>query len=290
MSVKHGTGIVPSMIGVFDSGHGGLTVFKALRARFPHKSFVYLGDHANAPYGDRHGDDIVALTRNACDRLFAMDCKLVVLGCNTATAVAGRTLQQNWLHTAWPDRKILGIIAPTVEAATQTPWHVQEPVFPQKYNTDTIALFATRVTVDSGVYETEIHKRCPRVRVAAQACPRLVPLLESGAPRNQLKTAVEEYVAELLGSLPQAPDSAILGCTHYPLVADLFRAALPPQTRLFDQPLAVANGLEDYLARRPAFGGENGDGGALYYTTGDTSEVARVAEILVGERLPFTGL
>lgn len=276
------------MIGVFDSGHGGLTIFKALQARFPHKSFIYLGDHANAPYGDKSGEEIVELTRAASDQLFKMGCKLVMLGCNTATAVAGRTLQQNWLHEAWPGRKLLGIIAPTVEAATQTPWHVQEPVFPQKYNTDTIALFATRVTVDSGVYETEIHKRCPRVRVAAQACPRLVPLLESGAPRDQLKVAVEEYVAELLGSLPHVPHSAILGCTHYPLVADLFRAALPPQTRLFDQPLAVANGLEDYMTRHPDLA--NGDptpGGVTYYTTGDSAEVARVAEILVGERLVF---
>lgn len=276
------------MIGVFDSGHGGLTVMRALEARFPQRQFIYLGDHANAPYGERSGAEIVALTADACGTLYGMGCKLVIMACNTATAIAGRTLQQEWLPTAWPGRKLLGIIAPTVEAATQTPWHVQTPVFPQKFNTDTIALFATTATVKSGVFETEIHKRCPRVRVAAKACPKLVPLLEGGAPRDELKAAIEEYVAELLGGLERAPEWAILGCTHYPLAADLFRAALPPATRLLDQPEVVANALEDYLERHGDMAGTDGE--SRFYTSGDVAEVGRVAKMLVGKEVDFQSL
>lgn len=276
------------MIGVFDSGHGGLTVMRELVARFPQRQFVYLGDHRNAPYGDKNGAEIVKLTGDACGTLFAMGCKLVIMACNTATAVAGRTLQQEWLEPNWPGRKLLGIIAPTVETATQTPWHVKEPVFPQKYNNDTIALFATSATVSSGVYETEIHKRCPRVQVVAQACPKLVPLLENGAPREEMKAAVEEYVATLLGNLEKQPEWAILGCTHYPLVADLFRAALPAKTRIASQPKLIANALEDYLGRHQELAGEAGP--ARYFTTGNADEVRRVAGLLLGEEIPFSAL
>lgn len=275
------------MIGVFDSGHGGLTVMRALAARFPQREFVYFGDHANAPYGDRSGPEIVELTAKACDSLYRMGCGMVILACNTATAVAGRTLQQEWLAPHWPDRRLLGIIAPTVEVATQTPWSVKEPVFPQRFNTDTIALFATTATVKTGVYETEIHKRCPRARVAAQACPALVPLLEGGAPRAEVELAVQGYVAELLGGLNKAPEWAILGCTHYPLVADMFRQHLPAQTRLMDQPTAVANALEDYLDRHDV-DGVSGEA-VRYVTTGDVDEVRRVSALL-GMDVPFVAL
>ncbi len=273
------------MIGVFDSGHGGLTVMRELVARFPQRQFVYLGDHRNAPYGDKNGAEIVKLTGDACGTLFAMGCKLVIMACNTATAVAGRKLQQEWLEPNWPGRKLLGIIAPTVETATQTPWHVKEPVFPQKYNNDTIALFATSATVSSGVYETEIHKRCPRVQVVAQPCSKLVPLLESGSPREVLEQAVQEYVGALLSKVEKQPEWAILGCTHYPLVADLFRAALPAKTRIANQPKLIANALEDYLSRHGDLAGQAGP--ALYYTTGRVQEVRRVASSLLGEDIFF---
>ncbi len=275
------------MIGVFDSGHGGLTVMRELVRRFPHREFIYLGDHAHAPYGDKSSSEIIGLTADACGRLFEMGCEMVIMACNTATAAAARPLQDGWLHQQWPGKRLLGIIAPTVEAATQTPWHVKEPVFPQKFNTDTIALFATRVTVNSGVFGTEIHKRCPRVRVASQACPKLVPLLEGGAPRFEIKAAVEEYVAELLGGLDTPPEWAILGCTHYPLVADLFRDALPVQTRMLDQPKVVANALEDYLERHTV---QDTRGRVRYFTTGKAAEVERVAAMLLGEAVGFERL
>src|SRR5262245_9393686 len=175
------------MIGVFDSGHGGLTVFRALVQRFPHVTFVYLGDHANVPYGDRPSDEIVTLTRRGVEALFRRGCRLVLLGCNTATCVAARTLQKHWLGVSgWRGHNILGIVAPTVEAATQTPWAVTSPQYPQKYNTDVIAVFGTTRTVASHAYPEEIRKRCPQVTVVQQTCPELVAAIERGAGESDL--------------------------------------------------------------------------------------------------------
>jgi glutamate racemase len=281
------------MIGIFDSGHGGLTIMKAVAERFPAQPITYLGDHAHAPYGDRTGPEIVKLTADGCAYLFDRGCKLVLLGCNTATAVAGRTLQQDWLAEHYPHHKILGVIAPVVETATQTPWYVKEPQFPQKYNTDTFALFATTATVQSGVFATEIHKRCPHAQVVSQACPQLVPMIEAGAPRPEMARVVKDYVQTLMAKAKKAPDWAILGCTHYPLVADLFRAALPPQTRLMDQPTSTATALEDYLGRHPEFMEPNARYTAenpaprIYLTTGDVEDVTHVASLLLHTAVNF---
>jgi len=277
------------MIGVFDSGHGGLTVFRALIARFPRLPLVYLGDHANVPYGDRPSDEIVALTRGGVEALFRRGCKLVLLGCNTATCVAARTLQQSWLAVSgWPGRNVLGIVAPTVEAATQTPWAVTAPQYPQKYNTDTVAVFGTTRTIASHAYPEEIRKRCPKVTVVQQTCPELVPAIEEGAPEPLLDDLVRRGVAALLAQTEGAPPHrAILGCTHYPLVEPLFRRHLPPFTRLISQPQVVADSLEDYLQRHPRYI----DGAAvsadaapdsappLLLTTGDPSRVSAAARI-----------
>jgi glutamate racemase len=153
------------MIGVFDSGHGGLTVFRALTRRFPRVPFAYLGDHRNVPYGNRPSDEIVALTREGVEALFRRGCRLVLLGCNTATCVAARTLQKDWLPVSgWSGCNILGIVAPTVEAATQTPWAVTTPLYPQKYNTDVIAVFGTTRTIASHAYRRRFASAAPRSR------------------------------------------------------------------------------------------------------------------------------
>ena len=272
------------MIGVFDSGHGGLTVVRALVERFPRAPFVYLGDHANVPYGDRASDEIVALTRNGVAALFRRGCKLVLLGCNTATCVAARTLQKDWLGVSgWPGRNILGIVAPTVEAATQTPWAVTTPQYPQKYNTDLIAVFGTTRTIASHAYPEEIRKRCPQVTVVQQTCAELAGAIEHGAPEAELDGLVERGVAALLAQTGgQPPHRAILGCTHYPLVEHLFRRHLPPFTRLLSQPEVVADSLENYLDRHPRFVAADGDGALtapLLLTTGDTGHVDATARI-----------
>ena len=259
------------MIGLFDSGHGGLTIFKALSTRFPDLPFVYLGDHVNAPYGDRPSDEIVALTQDGVEALFERGCRLVVLACNTATSVACRRLQQDWLpHSKYHDRNVLGIIAPTVEAATQTPWSVTSPLYPQMYNRDRIAIFGTTRTVTTDVYGEEIRKRCPEARVFQTACPELAGAIERGADDAVLDRLVGGYASELLFMLDgEAPHQAILGCTHYPLVEHLFRTHLPDQTRILSQPDIVADSLEHYLRRHPDYvlGKKNGGERSILLTT-----------------------
>lgn len=270
------------MIGVFDSGLGGLTVLKALAERFPDLSFTYLGDHANVPYGDRPSDEVIDLTRVGVERLFALDCKLVLLGCNTATAVAARSLQQNWLPGAseWRGRNVLGIVAPTVEAATFTPWAVTTPQYPQKHNTDLIVVFGTTRTVLSNVYPEEIAKRCPRVQVVQQACPGLVDAIEAGA------TTVEGIVADtckraLAACGDRRPDRVILGCTHFPIVAQLFAKYLPAGIRVLSQPDTVSDSLEDYLARHRQYGVASAGRRKLkLMTTGDVLSVTAGARRL----------
>ena len=282
------------MIGVFDSGHGGLTVFRALVRRFPHVAFVYFGDHRNVPYGNRPSDEVVALTRDGVDALFRRGCKLVLLGCNTATCVAARTLQKDWLPVSgWTGRNILGIVAPTVEAATQTPWAVTSPQYPQKYNTDVVAVFGTTRTIASHAYPEEIRKRCPRVTVVQQTCAELAGAIERGEPEDELDALVERSVTALLSQTDGAPPHrAILGCTHYPLVEPLFRRHLPAFTRLLSQPEVVADSLEDYFNRHPRFVAEPADAAAApsLLTTGDPARVSRVARIFWPEAPAFRHL
>jgi glutamate racemase len=167
-------------------------------------------------------------------------------------------------------------------AATQTPWAVTSPQYPQKYNTDTIAVFGTTRTIASHAYPEEIRKRCPKVTVVQQACPDLVGAIEGAAPPDELEGLVGAAATALLaqtGGMP--PHRAILGCTHYPLVEPLFRRHLPPFTRLLSQPEVVADSLEDYLHRHPRFVSEMGDRprSPLLLTSGDPHRVARTARI-----------
>ena len=279
------------MIGVFDSGLGGLTVLHALVARFPRTSFVYLGDHAHVPYGDRPSEEIIALTQECVEALFQRGCKLVVLGCNTATAVAARTLQRSWLpDSRWQGEghNILGIVAPTVEAATQTPWAVTSPQYPQKFLTDRIAVFGTTRTISSLVYYEEIIKRCPKVQVYQQVCSELAGAIEAEAPEAELdrlvKAGIDGVMAQASGL---APHRAILGCTHFPLVEHLFRASLPAATRILSQPEVVADSLEDYLARRPHYAPESDAATLTLLTTGDPALISARARVFWPDGLVF---
>ena len=270
------------MIGVFDSGLGGLTVLRELTSRFRHADFVYLADHAHVPYGNRASDEIVELTRTATEDLFNRGAKLVLLGCNTATAVALRRLQQQWLPSSpWKGtHNVLGIVAPTVEAATQTPWAVTSPQYPQKNNADTVAVFGTTRTVSAGVYPEEIRKRCPKVTVVQQICSELAGAIEDKRPEAELDRLVSEGVSGVLaqtGNMP--PHRAILGCTHFPLVEHLFRRHLPPFTRILSQPEVVADSFEDYLHRHPHYLAGNEGGRLSLLTTGDPAAVSAKARV-----------
>ncbi|MGE0024784.1 MAG: glutamate racemase [Hyphomicrobium sp.] len=280
------------MIGVFDSGLGGLTVLRALIARFPETSFAYLGDHAHVPYGNRPSEEIVDLTRLAVEHLFRRGSRLVVLGCNTATAVAARRLQRNWLpETHWKaeGHNVVGIVAPTVEAATQTPWAVTTPQYPQKFLTDRIAVFGTTRTIASNVYAEEIRKRCPKVTVVQQISSELAGAIEQGRDEAELERLVETAIAGAMAqSDGEAPHRAILGCTHFPLVEHLFRRHLPPATRILSQPEIVADSLEDYLSRHPHYAGAAGaEPRLVLLTTGNPDEASARARVFAGEGLVF---
>ena len=245
-------------IGVFDSGVGGLTVHHRLAERFPTADFIYLADQANAPYGGRPGEEIVDLTRAGCIRLFEAGCDVVVLACNTAASVALRRLQQTWLpgyrREIGRPVNILGIVVPTIEAATGLPWeHEAERRGDKVEKLDVLGVFSTPATARSRVYEIEIDKRRQDVAVFSEPCPELARMIEDGAPREALAEVITGHVKALSLRIGRAPDRAILGCTHYEITADLFQAALPPGTPLIRQPEATADALARYLARHPEF-------------------------------------
>ena len=270
------------MIGVFDSGLGGLTVLRELTRRFPHADFVYLADHAHVPYGNRSSDEIVEFTGHAVEDLFQRGAKLVLLGCNTATAVSLRRLQQNWLpSTPWKGtHNVLGIVAPTVEAATQTPWAATSPQYPQKYNSDTIAVFGTTRTMNSGVYPEEIRKRCPKVVVVQQICAELAGAIEAERPEAELEALIVTGVGSLLAQTQgMPPHRAILGCTHFPLVEHLFRRHLPAFTRILSQPEVVADSFEDYLVRHRHYLAGNEGGKLILLTTGEPTAIQHSARV-----------
>ena len=280
------------MIGVFDSGHGGLTVLRALLARLPGQPFVYLGDHANAPYGMRPPEEIYALTLSNVERLFGLGCRLVLLACNTAAAVALRRLQQSWLPGAYPDRRVLGVFVPMVEAVTRVPWHISEAPPDAAPPAQLVGVFATRRTVASGAYVAEIGRRAPTVKVVQQACPDLATRIEQGAPDQVLGQMVDGYVAKLCDRLPAGrPDAVILGCTHSPLVAGAFARALPAGVELFDQPTLVAESLAGYLQRHPDFGSPAAIGTEpRLLTTGQGLRVNQVACRFFGRDAQFSEL
>ena len=278
-------------IGVFDSGVGGLTVHRRLVDRFPQADFIYLADQANAPYGGRPGEEIVDLTRAGCERLFDAGCDLVVLACNTASAIALRRLQQTWLP-GYRKRlgrpvNVLGIIVPTIEAATGLPWeHEAERRGDKVEKLDILAVFSTPATAQSRVYEIEIDKRRQDVAVFVQPCPELAPMIEQGAGAVELATAVEAHVKAVTTRIGRAPDRAILGCTHYEMVADMFRAALRPGTPLIHQPDATADALAGYLDKHPDYR-PGTEGKRIFLTTGKPGAQHLLVETFWGGPLSF---
>lgn len=278
-------------IGVFDSGVGGLSIHHALVNRLPQADFIYLADQANTPYGDKTGEQIVELTRQGCETLFDAGASLVVLACNTASAVALRRLQSTWLmqfrKTYGRPVNVLGIIVPTIEAATGLPWeHEAERRGPKIEKLDVIGIFATKATANSRVYEIEIDKRRQDLAVFTEPCPGLADMIEQGADREALKTKIDSHVQALRLRIGRFPDRAILGCTHYELVADLFRAALPEGTPIIHQPPSVAQALGDYVARHPDY--DIGSAGRrAFFTTGAPKSQSQLIEAFWGAPLTF---
>jgi glutamate racemase len=279
-------------IGVFDSGVGGLTVHRELTRRFPDRDFVYLADQANAPYGGRGGEEIVDLTRLGCERLFEAGANVIVLACNTASAIALRRLQQTWVPEARARHgravNVLGIIVPTIEAATGLPW-TYEAERNEGEKVEAIAVngvFCTAATAMSRVYEIEIDKRREDLAVFSEPCPGLAGLIELGAPAEELEVVVRDHVDALRRRIGRHPDKAILGCTHYEIVADIFAAALPPGTSIIHQPAAVADALERYFQRHPEYE-LGGSGRRDFLTTGKPGPQSELVSQFWGAPLTF---
>ena len=278
-------------IGVFDSGVGGLTVHHRLVERFPKADFIYLADQANAPYGGRPGEEIVELTKAGCVRLFDEGCDVVVLACNTAASVALRRLQQTWLpgyrRELGRPVNVLGIVVPTIEAATGLPWEHEAQWREEKAEKlEILGVFSTPATTKSRVYEIEIDKRRQDVAVFSEPCPELARMIEAGATRDELSAVIAGHVQALKTRIGRHPDRAILGCTHYEIVADLFEAALPAGTPLIRQPDATADALERYLARHPEY--VLGEAGARrFLTTGRPGQQNGLAARFWGKPLTF---
>ncbi len=265
-------------IGVFDSGLGGLTVMRALARRLPGQGFVYLGDNANAPYGTRAPGEVFDLTVAGCGALMARGCDLVILACNTASAVALRMMQETWVPA---DARVLGVFVPVIEALLGRPWALHGPLVASPVRD--IVLFATPATVASGAFTRELSLRASGARVTEVACPGLVEALEQGADPAPL---VRAAAARARARCP-APQAVVLGCTHYPLVEAQFAAALPPGTRILSQPVIAAAALADYLARHPRFAGAGPVG---YLTSGPPEAVRDAAARLMRWDVPFRAL
>ena len=252
-------------VGMFDSGLGGLTVLEGALRRLPDVPFVYYGDNAHTPYGVRDADDIYALTCKGVDRLWQEGCDLVIIACNTASAVAVRRMQETRLPK---DKRVLGVFVPLIEALTERQWGDNSP--PREVAVKHVALFATPATVSSRAFQRELAYRAVGVDVEAQPCGGVVDAIEQG-DIILAEALVRSHVAALKRRMPR-PDAAILGCTHYPLMEDVFAEALGPDVTVYSQPRLVADSLADYLKRRPEMLGKGA--ATRFLTTGDSRAVS----------------
>ena len=242
-------------IGVFDSGYGGLTILKQIRRMMPEYDYLYLGDNARAPYGPRSFDVVYEFTRQAVLRLFEMGCHLVILGCNTASAKALRTIQQNDLPKWDPTRRVLGIIRPTAE------------IIGGLTDSRHVGVLATEGTIKSESYNLEIQKLYPDIQVSGVACPFWVPLVEyNEADSPGADYFVKKRIDEIMRKDPDI-DAIILGCTHYPLLMPKILKYLPTGVRVVSQGEYVAESLKSYLERHPQIEKRCAQGAGVHYLT-----------------------
>jgi glutamate racemase len=264
-------------IGVFDSGYGGLTVFKSIIKELPDYNYIYLGDNARAPYGDHPFEIVYQYTLECVEWLFAQGCSLVILACNTASAKALRSIQQKVLPVKYPNHRVLGVIRPTAE------------VIGNFTTSQTIGVMGTRGTIDSQSYPIEIHKFFPALNVVQQSCPMWVPLIEN----NEHLTPgadhfVQKYLQELLSQAPDL-DCILLACTHYPLLVPKLLEFLPEGIQLVSQGEIVASSLHTYLLNHPELEVKLGrNEPPKFYTSGDSAVFNARASLFFEENVAST--
>ncbi len=261
-------------IGIFDSGYGGLTILNEIKKQLPEYDYIYLGDNARTPYGTRSFDVVYKYTLECVAKLFEMGCQLVVLACNTASAKALRTIQQNDLPCIDPNRRVLGVIRPTVEVINRIT------------KSGHVGLLATVGTVQSESYPLEIHKISPEIIVTSEACPMWVPLIEN----NEHKGAGADYfVKKHLENILLADaeiDTLILGCTHYPLLIDKIKQFIPRHVQVVSQGELVAVSLADYLRRHTEIASKCSKSGTIqYFTTESVDKFAASASVFMNGRI-----
>ena len=262
----------PGPIGVFDSGYGGLTILNGIRQLLPEYDYLYLGDNARAPYGPRSFDVVYEFTRQAVQRLFEMGCHLVILGCNTASAKALRTIQQVDLPQWDQERRVLGVIRPTAE------------VIGELTKSRHVGVLATEGTIKSESYNLEIKKLYPDVQVSGVACPFWVPLVEyNEADSPGADYFVKKRIDQIMNLDPQI-DAIILGCTHYPLLMPKILKYLPAGVMVVPQGAYVAESLKSYLERHPEMEQQCSKGGTTHYlTTENPDKFKEQAQIFLHE-------
>lgn len=260
----------PGAIGVFDSGYGGLTILREIQRQMPQYDYIYLGDNARAPYGTRSFDIVYKFTLEAVQYLFEQGCHLVILACNTASAKALRSIQQNNLPLTDPNRRVLGVIRPTVEALGTIS------------KNGNIGVFGTPGTVQSQSYEMEIEKLYPQFHTYTQACPLWVPLIENNEAD---KPGADYFVKQEINNLFQKQpliDSVILGCTHYPILYPKIKQYISPDVTIISQGEIVANSLQDYLLRHPEIETKcTRNGHCQYLTTENATKFTEMASIFL---------
>ena len=247
-------------IGIFDSGYGGLTILHGIRQLLPDYDYLYLGDNARTPYGPRSFDVVYEFTRQAVVRLFELGCHLVILGCNTASAKALRSIQQNDLPHLDPERRVLGVIRPTAE------------VIGSLTKTRHVGILATEGTIKSESYNLEIKKLFPDITVTGVACPFWVPLVEyNEADSPGADYFVKKRIDQLM-RLDSQIDAIILGCTHYPLLMPKILKYISPGVRIVPQGEYVADSLKNYFERHPEMERKCSKGGNVHYLTTENPE------------------
>ncbi|MBR0492645.1 MAG: glutamate racemase [Muribaculaceae bacterium] len=259
-------------IGVFDSGFGGLTILRDIRRVLPQYDYLFVGDNARAPYGTRSRELVYEFTLQAVKHLFAQGCHLVILACNTASAEALRTIQQQDLPTLAPERRVLGVVRPTVEyVGSQT-------------RTGHIGVFGTPGTIASRSYNIEIEGMYPQFKVHGHACPMWVPLVENRESNGDgADYFVKKDISQLMADCPDI-DTVILGCTHYPLLIDKINRFKPEGVNVIQQGPIVADSLADYLQRHPEIECHCSRGGTCqYFTTEDPDHFSPLASVFVNE-------
>lgn len=261
------------MIGVFDSGFGGLTILKSIVGIMPDYDYLYLGDNARVPYGTRSQRMVYEFTRQAVEYLFLQGCPLVIIACNTASARALRKIQQEYLPVSHPDRRVLGVIRPSAEEMVER-------------GVRSVGILATEGVVASGIYCEEIRSLAPDTRVYQQACPLLVPIIEAGEDKWE---GTDMIIAKYLQGLYAQDDgiaTILLACTHYPILLEQFVQQVGSRAVVLDQGPIVARKLKGYLSRHPDMAERISRDRKRYFLTTDTSDrFDRLARVFYGESI-----